>query len=113
MNAYAALNCAFVGFALLSLLASALCGRIHRRTLAAVGVALGGLLLLTAAFDNIMIGAGLFTYSSETLAGPMVGLAPWGDFAYPLAAAMLLPGLWLLLTGGDAKHSRPDGDVDA
>lgn len=113
MNAYTALNCAFVGFALLPLLASALCGHIQRRTLAALGVALGGLMLLTAAFDNIMIGAGLFTYSSETLAGPRVGLAPWGDFAYPLAAVILLPALWLLLTGDGARHSPSDGDVDA
>lgn len=104
MSAYTALNCAFLALALLTLIAAALSGRIRRRTLSALGVALGGLLLLTAVFDNIMIGAGLFTYSAETLDGPMVGLAPLGDFAYPLGAAILLPAAWLLLTGDEAKE---------
>lgn len=104
MSAYAVLNCVFVGFALLPLVAAALSGRLlQRRTLAAVGVSVGGMLLLTAVFDNVMIGMGLFTYSEATLAGPLVGLAPLGDFAYPLGAAILLPAAWLLLTGDDAK----------
>lgn len=111
MSAYAVLNCAFVGFALLPLLAAAFSGRMGRRILAAVCVAIGGMLLLTAVFDNLMIGVGLFTYSEATLAGPLVGLAPLGDFAYPLGAAILLPGAWLLLTGDDMQDpSREQGD---
>ncbi|HXD28448.1 MAG TPA: lycopene cyclase domain-containing protein [Arthrobacter sp.] len=108
MSAYAALNCTFVGFALLPLLAVALGGRLGRRTMAAVGLAVGGMLLLTAVFDNLMIGMGLFTYSEATLAGPLVGLAPLGDFAYPLGAAILLPSAWLLLTGDDAQDTSYD-----
>ncbi|GAA1360214.1 hypothetical protein GCM10009596_16700 [Arthrobacter rhombi] len=108
MSAYTALNCAFVGFALLPLIAAALSGRIRRRTLAALGLAIGGLLLLTAVFDNVMIGAGLFTYSAATLEGPTVGLAPLGDFAYPLGAAILLPAAWLLLTGDEARDPHHD-----
>ncbi|MGO4385737.1 lycopene cyclase domain-containing protein [Specibacter sp. RAF43] len=57
------------------------------------------LVALTAIFDNVMIGSGLFDYAGHTLAGVRVGLAPLEDFAYPLAASLLLPGLWLLLSG--------------
>lgn len=57
------------------------------------------LIILTAVFDNIMIGSGLFDYGGETLNGLHLGLAPIEDFAYPIAAALLLPGLWLLFTG--------------
>ncbi|WP_372697458.1 lycopene cyclase domain-containing protein [Arthrobacter sp. JSM 101049] len=108
MSAYASLNFAFVGLALLPLLAAALSGRLRRRTLAALGAAASGMLLLTAVFDNIMIGVGLFTYAEATLAGPLVGLAPLGDFAYPLGAAILLPAAWLLLTGDGAKEPSHD-----
>ena len=52
------------------------------------------LVALTAAFDNVMIAAGLFGYAKEALVGPAVGLVPLEDFAYPLAAIVLLPSLW-------------------
>ena len=55
------------------------------------------LLLLTAVFDSVMINAGLFTYPEEHLLGIRIGLAPIEDFAYPIAAVVLLPALWMLL----------------
>lgn len=57
------------------------------------------MLALTAVFDNLMIASGLFHYASAHLSGAMIGLAPLEDFAYPLAGALLLPGLWVLLRG--------------
>lgn len=110
MSAYAALNCAFLAFALLPFGAALLCGRLGRRPLAGLGVACGGLILLTAVFDNVMIGAGLFTYSADTLAGPLVGVAPLGDFAYPLGAVILLPAAWLLLTDDETRNPSEDHD---
>jgi lycopene cyclase domain-containing protein len=83
-------------------------------------VAGAALLALTAVFDNAMIAAGLFGYSPETLLGPAVGLAPLEDFAYPLAAAILLPVLWRRLSPagrrqpGEAAvpaHRHPDRRV--
>jgi lycopene cyclase domain-containing protein len=53
-------------------------------------------LALTAVFDNVMIHFGLMTYSRDAISGALVGAAPVEDFAYPLAALMLLPALWLL-----------------
>ncbi|WP_245559189.1 lycopene cyclase domain-containing protein [Microbacterium indicum] len=62
----------------------------------ALALAAGALALcaLTAAFDTVMIAAGLFTYADAHLLGPRIGLAPIEDFAYPLAAVILLPALW-------------------
>ena len=54
------------------------------------------LLLLTAAFDNAMIASGLFAYSDGHISGLRIGLAPIEDFAYPLAVAILVPGMWEL-----------------
>ncbi|WP_081998414.1 lycopene cyclase domain-containing protein [Sinomonas humi] len=61
------------------------------RPLFAAGTAL---MALTAVFDSVMIGLGLFGYRASTLSGIFVGLAPVEDFAYPLAAAVVLPALW-------------------
>ena len=62
-----------------------------------VAITAAALFVLTAVFDNVMIGAGLFHYSPEHLTGLRIGLAPLEDFAYPLAAAILLPSLWTVL----------------
>lgn len=66
------------------------------------------LLVLTAIFDNIMISVGLVGYNPRTLLGIFVGVAPLEDFAYPIAALVLLPALWYLLrrrrNSGLASH---------
>ena len=69
-----------------------------RRILLSVLSSLVVMVALTAVFDNVMIASGLFDYAGHTLNGIRVGLAPIEDFAYPTAAALLLPGLWLLFT---------------
>lgn len=61
--------------------------------------ALAVVLVLTAVFDNLMIAVGLMEYSAERTSGLTVGVAPLEDFSYPIAAAILLPGLWLLIGG--------------
>jgi len=76
------------------------------RFIAAVAVTLTLTLLLTAVFDNLMIGAGLFSYDPEHISGLFIGLAPIEDFAYPLAAAILLPALWVL--SGGTRLGRTD-----
>lgn len=62
------------------------------------------LVLLTVAFDSIMIAAGLFDYAEGHIWGVRVGLAPVEDLAYPVAGILLLSGLWNLL------QRRPDAD---
>jgi lycopene cyclase domain-containing protein len=64
-------------------------------------VAISGLvvIMLTAVFDNVMIALGLFGYNSQQISGAFIGLAPLEDFAYAIAAVVLLPVLWHLLGG--------------
>ncbi len=64
----------------------------------AVAATVTMLLALTAVFDSIMIGAGLFSYEESLILGIRIGLAPLEDFAYPLAIAVALPALWATLT---------------
>lgn len=65
------------------------------------------LLVLTAVFDNAMIGAGLMTYDTVHLSGARVGLVPLEDFAYPLAGLLLLPAVWLLARRRPSRASDP------
>jgi small toxic polypeptide LdrA/B/C/D len=102
---YSVLAVAFLALAAAGALAAALVAR-RRPDLGAVGVALAALLLLTAVFDTIMIGAGFFTYADAHLLGARIGLAPIEDFAYPLAGVILLPAIWTLLR---TRRSRAAG----
>jgi lycopene cyclase domain-containing protein len=77
---------------------AALRGR--RRRWLAVLITLGVLLLVSAVFDNVMIGVGLVGYDPAKISGVFVGVAPLEDFAYAVAAAVLLPSLWMLLERG-------------
>lgn len=60
-------------------------------------LAAGILLILTAIFDNVMIGIGLVGYDRALISGVFIGRAPLEDFAYTVAAIVLLPSLWTLL----------------
>lgn len=70
--------------------------RLVRRWWAPIVIAAVVILLLTAVFDNLMIGAGFMTYQDARISGVRVGLVPLEDFAYPIAGLLLLPALWLL-----------------
>ena len=65
--------------------------------LVALGVTLGVLLVMTAVFDNVMIGIGLVAYNESLISGAFIGIAPLEDFAYAIAAVVGLPSLWVLL----------------
>ncbi|RNE67284.1 lycopene cyclase domain-containing protein [Cryobacterium tepidiphilum] len=106
---YIGLSLAFLALAAL-VLTIALAAHPAGRALATrwwLPVALAGLvvLALTAVFDNVMIRLGLMTYAPDAISGVLVGVAPLEDFAYPLAALLLLPALWLLF-GRRGDHDR-------
>ena len=61
------------------------------------------LLIVTAVFDNVMIGIGLVGYNRSLISGVLIGIAPLEDFAYALAAVILLPSLWALLARRDDR----------
>jgi len=52
------------------------------------------LLLLTAVFDNFIVGSGVVAYDNTLLTGVIIGFAPIEDFAYTLVAALLIPLTW-------------------
>ncbi|MGH3704996.1 MAG: lycopene cyclase domain-containing protein [Agromyces sp.] len=63
----------------------------------AVAISALVLVLLTIAFDSIMIATGLFDYADAHIWGVRLGLAPVEDLAYPIAGVLLLSGLWNLM----------------
>ena len=70
-----------------------------------VGLAAVPLLILTAVFDNVLVGTGIVGYDETLISGAKVGVAPLEDFAYAIAALVLLPSLWSLL-GARSRHAR-------
>jgi lycopene cyclase domain-containing protein len=61
-----------------------------------IGLVLVVVLVMTAVFDNLMIAVGLVGYDASKIRGVLIGVAPIEDFAYALAAVVLLPSLWIL-----------------
>ena len=55
------------------------------------------LIVMTAVFDNLIIGAGIVAYDDTKITNVMVGLAPLEDFSYTIAGTLLLPAVWNLL----------------
>lgn len=73
----------------------------------AVLVSLAVVLVMTAVFDNIMIGVGLVGYNTTKISGAFIGIVPLEDFAYALAAVLLLTSLWSLLPASSPATSAP------
>jgi lycopene cyclase domain-containing protein len=92
---YWALNAWFLG----AVAAVAIVSLAVRRGPRWTSILLGGgiLLIVTAVFDNVMIGIGLVGYDRALISGLFIGRAPIEDFAYSVAAIVLLPSLWSLL----------------
>lgn len=102
---YTLLNLIFLGVVALVALAAVLARRSPNWR--AVGLAAILLLALTAIFDNVIIGTGLVDYDDSLISGIRIGVAPIEDFAYTVAALVLLPSLWHLLPGRRAQASDP------
>ena len=62
-----------------------------------VGLTTVAMLAITAIFDNLIIITGTVAYDENKILGWLIGTAPIEDFAYTLAAVILVPGLWILL----------------
>ncbi len=92
---YSLLNAAFLAVVGAVALGAVLSRRSPRW--ASVGWTAIVLLIMTAVFDNVMIGIGLVAYDPDRISGLTIGIAPIEDFAYAIAAVVLLPSLWMLL----------------
>lgn len=82
---YMGLNAIFLG-------AVILVGLVMRKKLPwkAIGLSTGALVIATAIFDNIIVGTGIVAYDEKLILGIKVGFAPIEDFAYALAAPLLI-----------------------
>jgi lycopene cyclase domain-containing protein len=101
MTTYWLLNLAFLAFVALVAVVTVLARRAPRWR--PVGLAAIPLLILTAVFDNVLVGVGIVAYDPVRISGLRLGVAPVEDFAYAIAAVVLLPCLWSLLTPRSAE----------
>ncbi len=69
-------------------------------------MATGVMMLLTAVFDNAIIGFGLVDYDEELISGLRVGFAPIEDFAYTVAALLIIPALWHVMAARPGKTGQ-------
>lgn len=100
---YLGLAAVFTGITLPVLAVAVVTRRPDRRWWAATGLTALALVVLTAVFDSVMIAADLFRFDEESLTGVRVGLAPIEDFAWPIAATILVASLLLLLSPARAS----------
>lgn len=96
---YAALAVVFLAPVLLLTLVTAVLRRPGRRWWTTTALTIAALLVLTLLFDALMISADLFRFEESLMSGVrFFGLVPLEDLAWPVAAGLLMPSLWLLLS---------------
>jgi lycopene cyclase domain-containing protein len=89
---YLVLNAAFIAASLFSLLL------VPKNRWPAYIVAMVPMLALTAVFDNLIIASGIVAYDATKISGLFIGLAPIEDFAYTIAAVLIVPSVWSAMT---------------
>jgi len=100
---YTLLNVVFLSVVVVVAIAAVVARRAPRWR--AIGLAAVLMLTLTAIFDNVIIGTGLVAYDDSLISGVILGLAPIEDFAYTVAALVLLPAVWELLRRRPSRHN--------
>lgn len=71
--------------------------RLHRariKTSRALFITLASLLVLTAIFDNVIVGLNIVGYHPDKILGLYIGAAPVEDFFYALLAVIVIPAVW-------------------
>ncbi len=96
---YLGLNVIFLG-------AVVLVGLLIRKQLPwrAIGLATAVLVIATAIFDNVIVGTGIVAYDESLILGLKIGFAPIEDFAYALAAPLLISIVAELTKGSKWKQ---------
>ena len=103
---YWLLDLPFLAIVAVVALAAVLVRRAPRRR--AIGIVAIVLLLATAVFDNVLVATGIVGYDPARISGVLVGVAPLEDFAYAVAAVVLLPSLWSLLARRATDPRQPE-----
>lgn len=100
---YAGLAGIFLALSLLLLVVAVVRRRPGPRWWAATALTAAALAVLTVVFDSLMIAADLFRYGEGAEPAFLLWKAPVEDLAWPLAAVLALPALWLLLSGEEDR----------
>lgn len=64
------------------------------------------LLVLTALFDNLIIGIGMVGYDPTKILGIKIGLAPIEDFGYTIMGVYLIPELWSIFNSRELGNEN-------
>lgn len=96
---YLGLNAVFLG-------AVILLGIVFRKKLSwrPIFFATAVLLIATVIFDNLIVGTGIVAYDENLILGIKIGVAPIEDFAYSLAAPLLISIAAQLIKGSKWKQ---------
>ena len=86
---YLGLNLVFVGVAIIFFLT-----QVRRSRWALFALAMLPMLVITAVFDNLIIASKIVAYDTSKISGFLIGLAPIEDFAYTVAAVLIVPTIW-------------------
>lgn len=93
-----------IPFVLAAVLVTAAAFAVRKRPSAAPWLISAAIMMvLTAIFDNAIIGFGLVDYDDALISGLRLGFAPIEDFAYTLAALLIVPALWHLMEPRENK----------
>ncbi|GGO71239.1 lycopene cyclase [Nocardioides deserti] len=95
---YAGLAAIFLALSAVVLVVAVVRRRPSRAWWAATALTTLSLFVLTVVFDSLMILADLFRYGEGAEPAFLLWKAPVEDLAWPLAAVLALPALWLLLS---------------
>ena len=97
---YLTLNLIFLAISLLALLL------VQKNRWPAYLVGILPMLAITAVFDNLIVGAGIVDYDPGKISGIMVGIVPIEDFAYTIAAVLIVPSVWTAMTKRKKKQAE-------
>ena len=97
---YLLLNAVFIAVSLFALLL------VPKNRWPAYLVAMVPMLALTAIFDNLIIASGIVAYDANKISGLFIGLAPVEDFAYTIAAVLIVPSVWSAMTKRSKKQAE-------
>jgi lycopene cyclase domain-containing protein len=97
---YLALNAVFIAASLLALLL------VPKNRWPAYLIAMVPMLALTAVFDNLIIASGIVAYDASKISGLFIGLAPIEDFAYTIAAVLIVPSVWSAMLKRNKNQSE-------
>lgn len=77
-----------------------------RRPSRALKITFAVLVVLTAVFDNMIVGFSIVDYDPDKILGLRIGYAPIEDFMYVVLAIVIIPTIWARIGDRHAKNTK-------